>query len=149
MRLVQNYTDALHALGRFRISFSTNSGGLDLGLAEPLLAELASVRDADAESLLTTVPGHLLAAFRAGDQHRRGLDQQLAEASRPLEILPGILERRAALELVERPVPEDRLLAQMQLDLQRSQAQLEQLRLTLAQDLTWALLNSPAFMFNH
>ncbi|MBL8891124.1 MAG: DUF1549 domain-containing protein [Planctomycetaceae bacterium] len=149
MRLVQHFSDAQHALGRFRISFTTNTAGLDLGLAEPLLAELATIRAENAESLLAITPPTVLAAFRAGDQHRRALEQQLAEASKPLEILPGIVERRAALQFAERPVADDRVLTQLQADLQRSQTQVDQLRLTLAQDLTWALINSPAFMFNH
>lgn len=149
MRLVQHFSDTKHALGRFRISFTTNTAGLDLGLAEPLLAELATIRSENAESLLAATPPTVLAAFRAGDQHRRTLEQQLAEASKPLEVLPGIVERRAALQMAERPVPDDRVLTQLQADLQRSQAQVDQLRLTLAQDLTWALINSPAFMFNH
>lgn len=149
MRLVQNYSDGLHVLGRFRISFSTDTAGLDLGLAEPLLAELASLRATEAQSLRDVAPAPILAAFRAGDQHRRSLTQQLADAMKPIEVLPGIVERRAALEIAERPVADDRTLTQLQADLKRSRTQLEQLRLTLAQDLTWALINSPAFMFNH
>jgi WD40 repeat protein len=149
MRLLQNYADGLHVLGRFRISFSTSTAGLDLGLAEPVLAELATLRAGESQSLRDVASAPLLAAFRAGDQHRIGLTQQLANASLPLEILPGIAQRRTTLELAQRPVPDDRPLLQLQADLQRSQQQLEQLRLTLAQDLTWALLNSPAFMFNH
>jgi WD40 repeat protein len=149
MRFVQNYADGLHALGRFRVSFSTATAGLDLGLAEPYLAELVSLRAAEGQSLRDAAPAPILAAFRAGDQHRRSLTQQLAEASKPVEILPGIVERRAALAIAEQPVLEDRTLLQLQADFARSQAQLDQLRVTLAQDLTWALINSPAFMFNH
>ena len=34
-------------------------------------------------------------------------------------------------------------------DVELSAKQLEKARLTFAQDLAWALINSPAFLFNH
>jgi len=39
-------------------------------------------------------------------------------------------------------------LAQLTHDLQQSALQLESKRLTAAQDLSWALINSPSFLFN-
>ncbi len=153
VRLVQNYNDGLHVLGRFRISYATQTSGvashLSLGLAEPLLVELANVPLAGDAPLLERVAEPIRASFRASDSRRQALSERLAAAQRPLMIAEEIQQRRAALALAERPVPEDRLLQALLADRQSSQTQLEQLRLTLAQDLTWALLNSPAFMFNH
>ncbi len=153
MRLVQNYNDGLHVLGRFRVSFATRTDGaashLSLGLAEPLLVELANVPLEGDTPLLERVAEPIRASFRASDSRRQALSERLAAAQRPLTIAEEIQQCRAALALAQRPVPEDRLLQALLADRQSSQTQLQQLRLTLAQDLTWALLNSPAFMFNH
>jgi hypothetical protein len=37
----------------------------------------------------------------------------------------------------------------MRADAKESESQLGNARLTAAQDLAWALINSPAFLFNH
>jgi WD40 repeat protein len=149
IRLVQNYSDGLHMLGRFRIAFTGSREAWGLGLAEPLLADLLNLPFDDAAAGLAAAPEALLQAFRQGDPRRQELQRQLTEAQRPLDLLPGIVERRLALEVAQRPIPEDRVLQQLRADLAASQAQLEESRLTLAQDLTWALINSPGFLFNH
>jgi hypothetical protein len=38
---------------------------------------------------------------------------------------------------------------QLRVDAQASTRQTENTRLTVVQDLTWALINSPGFLFNH
>ena len=57
------------------------------------------------------------------------------------------LEARVA-EL-EKPIPDDRQLVQLRKDVEASRRQLANRRLTAVQDLAWALINSPAFLFNH
>ncbi len=57
------------------------------------------------------------------------------------------LEKRKA-ELSQ-PTPDDPMLVQLREDAKQSTKQLENIRLTAAEDLTWALINSPAFLFNH
>ena len=47
------------------------------------------------------------------------------------------------------PIPPDAKLVQLQKDVEQSTKQLSNKRLTVAQDLAWALINSPAFLFNH
>jgi hypothetical protein len=56
------------------------------------------------------------------------LRQRLTEVSQPLPIDPKLAELRTAVDLSTR--------------------QLQNARLTFAQDLAWALINSPAFLFN-
>ena len=41
------------------------------------------------------------------------------------------------------------MLAQLRKDFEMSDTQLKNKRLTAAQDLAWALINSPAFLFNY
>jgi hypothetical protein len=52
------------------------------------------------------------------------------------------------LAYVTKPVPLDARLAQLRQDMDQSKKQTENVRLTATQDLAWALINSPAFLFN-
>ena len=87
--------------------------------------------------------------FRDNDSSRKQLEAALAEAKTPRPIDPKLKELRdhlAAMEKVPRADPtHDRL----RHDLELSTQQLAQRRLTGAQDLAWALINTPAFLFNH
>jgi hypothetical protein len=47
------------------------------------------------------------------------------------------------------PVPLDPKLVQLRADVKMSEQQATNARLTAVQDLAWALMNSPAFLFNH
>ena len=66
---------------------------------------------------------------------------------------PPVDEKLAALrrqlESAKRPVPLDPTLEQLRHDLEMSIQQAATRRLTVAQDIAWALINSPAFLFNH
>jgi hypothetical protein len=50
---------------------------------------------------------------------------------------------------LSKPTSVDPQLIQLRNDAKQSAQQLERIRLTAAEDLTWALINSPAFLFNH
>ena len=67
----------------------------------------------------------------------------------PLPTDPGILDRRATLAKANEPIKLDAKLVQLRQDSTQSKLQYTTKRLTAAQDLTWALINSPAFLFNH
>ena len=66
----------------------------------------------------------------------------------PLPIDPKLKAIRERLDYVSRPVPEDPKLVSLRADAAASEKQLQNKRLTAAQDLAWALINSPAFLFN-
>ena len=72
----------------------------------------------------------------------------MADAKKPLPIDPRLKELQESLKLVNRPVPLDPTLAQLRTDAEQSAKLIANERLTAAQDLTWALINSPAFLFN-
>ena len=59
-----------------------------------------------------------------------------------------IQKLREKLGRYELPIPINAKLQRLENDVITSQKQLENLRLTATQDLTWALLNSPSFLFN-
>jgi hypothetical protein len=56
---------------------------------------------------------------------------------------------KTSISRLENPIPDDAALVQLRADFEQSKQQLEHLRVTAAEDITWALINSPAFLFNH
>ena len=72
----------------------------------------------------------------------------VAEAEKPLPEDPKLVELRDRVTELSKPLPIDPQLARLERSVQLSGEQLQNTRLTTAQDLTWALINSPAFLFN-
>ena len=87
--------------------------------------------------------------FRATAPEAVALDAQLAMARKPLPEDPGLTQRKQAYAQASMPIPLDPDLVEWRRLANVSEAQHKNKRLTLAQDLTWALINSPAFLFNH
>jgi hypothetical protein len=58
-------------------------------------------------------------------------------------------ELKKALTYAETPIEVDPKLIKFRAEVAMSAAQAKNPRLTAAQDLTWALINNPAFLFNH
>ncbi|HUR39462.1 MAG TPA: hypothetical protein VM222_08205, partial [Planctomycetota bacterium] len=90
----------------------------------------------------------LLAYHKAVDPELQKRTQAVAEAKKPLPVDPRLTELQTSLKMVEKPVPLDVALAQLRADAEQSTKQVTEARLTAAQDLAWALINSPAFLFN-
>jgi WD40 repeat protein len=141
--LHQNY-DNDHQIGRFRISVAARKRPVGLSLSEELRAILATPEKERSPEAREAFLKHV----RAVDPEARKREAALAEARKPLPEDPGLKHRRETLELVSRPVPLDPRLAQLRQDAEQSRKQMENVRLTAAQDLVWALVNSPAFLFN-
>jgi hypothetical protein len=91
----------------------------------------------------------LLEFFASRDEEYRKRRIELANASKPLPPDAKLVELQNYLAEVSRPVPEDSKLVQLRHDVEYSTKQLDNKRLTGVQDLAWALINSPAFLFNH
>ena len=140
-RLTQKF-DERHQIGRFRLAIAALERPAGLGLSDELLTTLVNPAPGD------EAQQRLLQAFQRGDSNRQRLEAELASARMPLTIDPKIVAARVALDLANRPVPADPLLVRLQRDFAQSESQIANLRLTMAQDLAWALINSPAFLFN-
>jgi hypothetical protein len=87
--------------------------------------------------------------YQLVDPEMQKRQAELAAARMPLPIDPKVKELQSTLAELAKPVPLDGKLAQLRLDSEQSKQQMANPRLTAAQDLAWALINSPAFLFNH
>ncbi len=139
----QNHNAKNHLLGRFRISVTTDKQ-IGLGLPESLQAIVAVPADQRNEPQKSLLANY----FDKTDTTRFAKQAALAEARKPLPEAPGVTERKATVQIVSLAVPEDARLVQLRKDMEFSSQQLANKRLTAAQDLTWALVNNPAFLFN-
>jgi WD40 repeat protein/mono/diheme cytochrome c family protein len=138
------YSD-LWTLGKFRISVTRGPKPIGLSLPEDFRAILATAPDVRTEpqrNLLTSY-------FRATDMELRQKIDAVNASRVPLPIDPRLKELRDLLEQAKRPVGPDPGLLALRRDLEISVQQASVRRLTAAQDIAWALINSPAFLFNH
>ena len=131
-------------LGRFRLSVTRGTKPFGVSVPEDFRAILATapeVRTAVQQDLL-------LGYFRAIDEEEQ---QKVAavSASKVPPIDQRLKELREQVEFARLPVRPEPVLAGLRHDLEMSVQQAAARRLTATQDIAWALINSPAFLFNH
>lgn len=141
----QKFPDNKHTVGRFRISVTRAPKGF--GLTYP--GQISAILALDPAIRSEAQQSELLSFFRSRDDQYRQKQIVLADTKRPLPTDPKLIELRERLEVVSRPIPEDAKLVQLRHDAELSTKQITNKRLTTAQDLAWALINSPEFLFNH
>ncbi|MEM9587756.1 MAG: hypothetical protein AAGA03_10795, partial [Planctomycetota bacterium] len=144
-RLHQRHNAANHQLGRFRISVTTATGKIPLGRAEPIAAALSSppnqrdkAQNERIRKYVQTIDPELSAGRSA-----------LATAKKPLAPDADLVALQAKQKRLSVETADPPALVKLRVDAKQSQKQLGNRRLTAAEDLTWALVNSPAFLFNH
>ncbi len=143
--MVQNYFDGQHTLGRFRISVTNAPRPISLG--QP--AKIAEILAVPADKRTGKQKAELVAHYRNLDVELKQRAEALAKAKDALPVDARLTQLRDALAEASRPLPPDANLERLRRDVALSAKQLENARLTFAQDLVWALINSPAFLFNH
>ena len=145
VRLIQNYNSNKHALGSFRLSLTDQADAFDLGIPaniEVLLAKSLESRNEDETKALQDF-------VRSRDGDLKKLEQALAEAQKKRPEDPEVTRLKARLELVSKPLPMDPTLKELRRAKALSTEQIKEQRLTAAQDIAWALINNPSFLFNH
>jgi WD40 repeat protein len=142
--IYQSFVGAQHSLGKFRISV-TNGPPLDFGLPPNVAMALAKAPDkrTDADRQI------LLAQLRKQDKGFPKLLADLAAAQQPAGEDGRMKQLESQLAASQAPIPMDGKLQQMRRAVELSQEQLKNKRLTVAQDVVWALINNPAFLYNH
>lgn len=142
--LKQNFS-AEHLIGRFRLYVTTSDNPLDFGLPD---AVVQAVR-APAGERTSEQAAAIVDYYRYTDTEFWKRRQAVADVSVPLPVDPKLTELKTALTTAEMPIRLDPYLVQLREDAKASGKQNENKRLTVVQDLTWALINSPGFLFNH
>ena len=144
-RIYQNHDAPEHRLGRFRLSAGQHEGELALGLPESFRALSAIPKAAWTPELTKEGMNYL----KLSSAELKGLQANVQKESQPLpEDEPSVVLAKR-IERLGTPLPEDSRLIRLRADVKESEGQLGNARLTSAQDLVWALINSPAFLFNH
>ena len=118
---------------------------LNFGLPQDVVAALAKHPDQRSDDDRKT----LLKYVRSHDDEYRKLYGQLEEAKKPLPDDVELVKLEADLAQANKPLALDQQLQQLRRSVALSEEQLSQKRLTVAQDIAWALINSPEFLYNH
>ena len=142
--LDQQFQGKDHTIGRFRLSVTAAPTPLNFGIPENILEIVkvaAADRNDDQKKAITEY-------FQQMDSQFKDLQKALEEAKKPRTEDAKLVELRKVLDEVKQPLPVDPKLARLERAVQLSAEQLKNARLTTAQDLAWALINSPAFLFN-
>jgi hypothetical protein len=144
LTLIQHYGEDL-LLGHFRLYLTGSDNPLDFGAPESVvLAARAPAGLRKPEQMAAIID-----YFRAGDAEFWKRKQAVVKASDPLPLDPKLADLQNVLSKAELPIRIAPDLVQLREDAQASTQQTQNKRLTAAQDLTWALINSAGFLFNH
>jgi hypothetical protein len=134
-----------YLIGKFRLWVTDAKNPLSIGVPAEVAAAVAKPADKR-----TAADWDVLAAQqRLYDEPYHKAETALWAARLPLPVDPKLVALKDALKTAEMPVPIDPQLVQLRADFEMSKAQQADKRLTTVQDLAWALMNSPAFLFNH
>ncbi|QDT63142.1 DUF1549 domain-containing protein [Calycomorphotria hydatis] len=142
--IIQNHNAKKHLLSRFRISVTRKASPIGLSTTE----EFASILSTPADQRTEAAKQFESSYVNSSNKKLVELRDKLNTAKKALPEDSGVTKRKKYLALVSRPVPLDSKLARLRSDMEQSQSQMQNRRLTLAQDVTWALINNPAFLFN-
>lgn len=142
--LKQEFQSGQHSLGRFRVAVTDVAKPISYGLPEEVIQILEIARDKRNSEQNEKISD----AFKKADPERVALSNALTEASKPLPKDPKLTELETTLSNAEKPLPLPPEIVRLRRALSLSEKQLSNKRVIGAQDLAWALINTPAFLFN-
>jgi hypothetical protein len=142
IQMTSNFQNGKYNPGRFRL-WITTSPQIRFGVPADVAAALKAPKPTPAQT--AELAAHFLNQFRDYQTQKK----TLANAKKPLPIDPQLIALETKHVNAQNPIVLDPKLIQLRRDSDLSAKQLTNKRLTAAQDLAWALINSPAFLFNH
>ena len=143
--LNQNDTGEFTELGRFRVSVTDVARPVPVRPFEEIADILAMTPEEWSEEETEELKKH----FRQNDGMSVQLKTKLDQAKRPYPVDDKLKSLLNKIVELRGPLPDDEKLQRLQRYAKNSEQQLQNKRLTVAQDLAWALINSPGFLFNH
>jgi WD40 repeat protein/mono/diheme cytochrome c family protein len=142
----QGYQRARYHMGHFRIYATTSAQKpLRFGVSQAVATALRTPAAKRTKEQQATIARE----YSFGYPELQKTKQGLAAARVPLPADAKLAELNVKLADAQKPVTIDPTLVQLRRDAELSKQQMANRRLTAAQDLAWALINSPAFLFNH
>ena len=143
--LKQHFQDNSHSLGRFRVAVTDAPRPVSYGIPQNVQKLFSIAKDQRDD----TTKKKILEAYKRSDNTRKKLESTLAEVSKARPKDPKLNELEIALKKASAPLNIHPRVAEYKRAVELSQQQLGNPRLTAAQDIAWALINNPAFLFNH
>ena len=132
-------------LGKFRLYVTAGDAPLSFGMPESVVA---AARAPGGERKPEQAAA-ILDYYRYSDADYWKRKEAVKKAGELLPADAKLAELQNALKQAEEPIRIDPELALLRQAAQDSGTQNQNKRLTVVQDLTWALVNSPGFLFNH
>ncbi len=143
--LVHQYQGGKHNLGRFRVSITRSPKPLNLGL--PM--EISELLLIEADQRTEQQQERLLSYYLEQEKSYHEQVKKVAAAKQPVPPDAELERLKERVAKLREPLPTDTKLARLERAVKLSKQQIKQKRLTTAQDLAWALINSPEFLYNH
>ncbi|MEM9827078.1 MAG: DUF1549 domain-containing protein [Planctomycetota bacterium] len=145
IELHQFHNAAQHRVGRYRISITTDTDAKPLGYGDSIAAAL----DSSSAAKDWTPSESLRNYFGVVNSGLVKLRNALAAAKRPVPPDAELMRMNELAKKQSQTTPTDPSLIRLRDDVAYGREQIKNLRRTAAEDLIWALVNSPAFLFNH
>ncbi len=145
VRIANRFVPRNYPLGHFRIWVTEAPTPLEAGAPASVAAALAKTTDSRSAEEQDRIVRHYLTS----DGEWSELLYAWRKEQRPLPRDPKLVALERALAEARNPIKQDPQLLQLRQDHTYSTKQLENRRLTASQDLVWALVNSPAFLFSY
>ena len=141
----QEFSGSNWQLGKFRWSITDGKKPVNFGLPKNINDLLVIAPDKRDDKQKKTLQDF----FRGQDDQLKKLKTALANTKKPRPIDPKLKALQDAVARAEKPLPADPQLTVYKRAADLSTKQLTNKRLYGAQDIAWALINNPAFLFNH
>ncbi len=145
LRISCRYGGGEYPLGHFAVRLTESEQPLAAGIPAPI----ASILERPPGSRSSGDLAALETYFRRTDPNSLKRQFAVVKEERPLPPDPAMEALKAKFAEARTPIRIDPQLRQLRQDFAQSTLQTSNVRLTAAQDLTWALINNPEFLFNH